>query len=257
MSNTVSGSKPSFTSTGSRRTGFTLIELLVVIAIIAILAAILFPVFARARENARRTSCQSNLKQIGLGLMQYSQDYDEKYPKAQNANNKGWDALIAPYVGLKINWQQAPLIFRCPSDPLSNGSGNSPRSYAMPQAYWTDPTDTPYFSPNYATDTGGRAVAEFVTPATTLMIVEHFHSEAYFGENYYATCRGAISNSAGDGAQDDDTAFKGKRGHFDGWNYLFVDGHVKWLRPEATVKRKDGTMTDTNSPGGMWSLTDD
>ena len=66
------------------RTGqaFTLIELLVVIAIIAILAAILFPVFARARENARRASCQSNMKQIGLGLMQYVQDYDETYPGA-------------------------------------------------------------------------------------------------------------------------------------------------------------------------------
>ena len=60
--------------------GFTLIELLVVIAIIAILAAILFPVFARARENARRTSCLNNMKQIGLGFMQYTQDYDEKYP---------------------------------------------------------------------------------------------------------------------------------------------------------------------------------
>ena len=63
-----------------KRSGFTLIELLVVIAIIAILAAILFPVFARARENARRTSCVSNLKQIGLGIMQYTQDYDERYP---------------------------------------------------------------------------------------------------------------------------------------------------------------------------------
>lgn len=60
--------------------GFTLIELLVVIAIIAILAAILFPVFARARENARRTSCLSNLKQMGLGMMMYVQDYDETYP---------------------------------------------------------------------------------------------------------------------------------------------------------------------------------
>src|ERR1051325_7590284 len=60
--------------------GFTLIELLVVIAIIAILAAILFPVFGRARENARRSSCQSNLKQIGLGLLQYEQDFDESLP---------------------------------------------------------------------------------------------------------------------------------------------------------------------------------
>ena len=64
----------------ARRSGFTLIELLVVIAIIAILAAILFPVFARARESARRTSCISNLKQLALGTMMYAQDYDETYP---------------------------------------------------------------------------------------------------------------------------------------------------------------------------------
>lgn len=70
--------------TDARRAGFTLIELLVVIAIIAILASILFPVFARARENARRSSCQSNLKQIGLGIMQYVQDYDSRMPPVQS-----------------------------------------------------------------------------------------------------------------------------------------------------------------------------
>ena len=85
------------------RSAFTLIELLVVIAIIAILAAILFPVFARARENARRSSCQSNLKQIGLGVLQYTQDYDEFYPMfiqygGTNATQQGWAQVIQPYI---------------------------------------------------------------------------------------------------------------------------------------------------------------
>src|SRR3954469_10299371 len=86
--------------------GFTLIELLVVIAIIAILAAILFPVFARARENARRSSCQSNLKQIALGFKQYTQDYDEKYPPRYFVTGvtvirtnglTGWASDLQPY----------------------------------------------------------------------------------------------------------------------------------------------------------------
>jgi prepilin-type N-terminal cleavage/methylation domain-containing protein/prepilin-type processing-associated H-X9-DG protein len=116
----------------SSRKAFTLIELLVVIAIIAILAAILFPVFGRARENARRSSCMSNLKQIGLGTMQYAQDYDEKlYPHRFNlaagttnslASQPGsqisgtalqrefWPALLQPYIK---SWQ----IFVCPSNP--------------------------------------------------------------------------------------------------------------------------------------------
>ena len=89
------------------RTGFTLIELLVVIAIIAILAAILFPVFARAREKARQTSCLSNIKQITLGVVMYTQDYDGCYPPlvyygdlgySDNLNNVYWQYMIDPYI---------------------------------------------------------------------------------------------------------------------------------------------------------------
>jgi prepilin-type N-terminal cleavage/methylation domain-containing protein/prepilin-type processing-associated H-X9-DG protein len=97
-------------ATTRRRLAFTLIELLVVVAVIAILAALLFPVFGRARENARRTSCQSNLKQIGLGFAQYVQDYDEKYPLGlYNDWNSGWPTTIQPYI-------KSLEVFRCPSD---------------------------------------------------------------------------------------------------------------------------------------------
>ena len=101
-----------------KRRAFTLIELLVVIAIISILASILFPVFARARENARRTSCMSNMKQMGLGIIQYVQDYDDTYPQAywykNNAGDSGgymqWSGMIQPYV-------RNTQLFVCPSDP--------------------------------------------------------------------------------------------------------------------------------------------
>src|SRR5471030_2336473 len=106
------------------RQGFTLIELLVVIAIIAILAAILFPVFARARENARRASCQSNLKQIGLGMVQYVQDYDERYPigdtyadAVTTPGDTGWASVeLQPYM-------KSVQLFGCPSDSNVNNTG--------------------------------------------------------------------------------------------------------------------------------------
>lgn len=112
-------------ASASKSSGFTLIELLVVVAIIAILAAILFPVFGRARENARKTSCLSNLKQIGLGWQQYTQDYDEMVMRVSTAGPIGktfywwgsWDGttlkesegLLQPY--MKSTQVQACLSF--------------------------------------------------------------------------------------------------------------------------------------------------
>src|SRR6187431_2357180 len=91
----------SLSSTGRKTSGFTLIELLVVIAIIAILAAILFPVFAQARAKARQATCLSNMKQLAVGTMGYTQDYDELYPPANypnGTNNTAWQFMIDPYV---------------------------------------------------------------------------------------------------------------------------------------------------------------
>ncbi len=120
-----------------KRSGFTLIELLVVIAIIAILAAILFPVFATAREKARQTSCASNLKQLGLAIVQYTQDYDETMPNpsvvtttAYSASGywtcgMGWAGILYPYV-------KAKGVYTCPSDPTLMPNANYQEiSYAI------------------------------------------------------------------------------------------------------------------------------
>ena len=119
-------------SKNERRKAFTLIELLVVIVIISILSAILFPVFARARENARRTSCMSNLKQISIGVMMYTQDYDETFMiRYQDPNDnslydrfageKAWSVLLQPYI-------KSTQLFKCPSQtlwPASSSSGGA------------------------------------------------------------------------------------------------------------------------------------
>jgi prepilin-type N-terminal cleavage/methylation domain-containing protein len=115
------------------RKGFTLIELLVVIAIIAILAAILFPVFAQAREKARQTGCLSNVKQIGLGVQMYLQDYDEYVPRNAyadpprvaegdhftNCSSPRWMDVMQPYV-------KNTQLHNCPSDPFAPISGTLP-----------------------------------------------------------------------------------------------------------------------------------
>jgi prepilin-type N-terminal cleavage/methylation domain-containing protein/prepilin-type processing-associated H-X9-DG protein len=145
-----------------KRRGFTLIELLVVIAIIAILAAILFPVFAKAREKARQTSCLSNEKQLGLAMMQYTQDYDEFYPST-NDYGTGWAKTVYPYV-------KSLGVFQCPDD-----------SFPFPTGWITLPADTvkvSYVANSYVMDHDNAQVstpyplAGLDAPAASVLLYE-------------------------------------------------------------------------------------
>jgi len=239
-----------------KKKGFTLIELLVVIAIIAILAAILFPVFARARENARRAACQSNMKQIGLALMQYSQDYDEQFPHTSfGGPDTTWDERINAYTSVKAGaWGANPLMFQCPSDSLARQFGGSARTYsAAPgvvsrQNIQVNGSWYPGMMP-------GIKLAAIPSPATTLAVVETSSNTNWFGNINGSQCSAPRRTGSNAGQivigqlADSDGATTPL--HFDGWNYLFSDGHVKYLRPERTIG--GGTMTD---PQGMWTLAD-
>jgi prepilin-type N-terminal cleavage/methylation domain-containing protein/prepilin-type processing-associated H-X9-DG protein len=206
------------------RRGFTLIELLVVIAIIAILASILFPVFARARENARRASCQSNLKQIGLGWMQYAQDYDETMPSAVDGGtgatyppNSGWMNYTAfpanktaksfhPELGSLYPYIKSTQIFVCASDTQGQSSGNS---YAANACVFQVGTNS---------SRPGKSLAAFDETTKWFLLGE---------ENSDAPAQG----STDDGYMIVGNTFTDR--HLDGTNLLFLDGHVKWYRNET------------------------
>ena len=214
---------------------FTLIELLVVIAIIALLAAILFPVFAQARENARRTSCLSNHRQIGLALIQYTQDYDETmvtaYSGPTEQNCLSWRDLTHPYI-------KSAQIHHCPSDtgkmgwsPQSapyfcSGLGASifTSSYGMNYAHYAPGSPTPPI---------GQPLAAVSQSSETVWVMdwggpEGFSNDAT-GSLVTPTPTGSnLLNIKRGTAQSDPDGYR----HLGGADYLWCDGHTKWMKPE-------------------------
>ena len=162
-----------------KRSGFTLIELLVVIAIIAILAAILFPVFAQVREKARQITCVSNLKQIGLGILQYNQDYDETFPMVdyiQNASAGGnevrWYQAVGPYIvnGNKYGdgfYDGAGGIWSCPDLPVQQTCNYGANWSVMESGINLGVGP----APNYP-GLPSATLSELQTPANTIVVAE-------------------------------------------------------------------------------------
>ncbi len=211
----------------TRLSGFTLIELLVVIAIIAIPAAILFPVFGRARENARRSSCQSNLKQIGLGFAQYAQDYDERFPMNRvvgaTSTPYGWADSIQPYL-------KSYQIFQCPSEP--NGPGTNPNGDNYTD-YWYNVAMARANGGAYAGGANpqnmlGVKDSQLDYPSLTV-VTGDFRQEVTspLGFSYLTVFGGTGQGLA------NDSAIAWNR-HLEGINLGFADGHVKWFKGNAT-----------------------
>lgn len=221
--------------------GFTLIELLVVISIISILAAILFPLFARVRENARRSTCQSNLKQVALGFMQYIQDFDEQYPRdffsAVAPDIHGWADAIQPYIK---NIQ----IYQCPS----HSGNNPPTPYGTPTGIGTTNTGYTDYWYNYRIGATGLKVSLIGFPANSVLTFDGSDSTTpagcYQGNGYNRQARVSALKPITCG-----TPAASKR-HLDGANFAFIDGHVKWLEPNAVLPGDTGCGGGANKPTG-------
>jgi len=271
--------KPSKFFSKTCQHAFTLIELLVVIAIIALLAAILFPVFSRARENARRSSCQSNLKQIGLAMIQYTQDFDERtvargYADASVAGATddrkmgdmscySWEDAIYPYV-------KSDQIYVCPSYKFSTSSTQNRFVYAA---------NVTQVSPNYGffhgsyaindvTDGSGnagrntvpsptnKALSAIEDPVGTIWVAEANNPTAAVmkyplnldpvAANNYVTVNGAPAYGGGSYSYS-----KIHARHLETFNALYCDGHVKAHKLESIMEVKSDRALIATYPAAM------
>lgn len=202
---------------------FTLIELLVVIAIIALLAAILFPVFARARENARRSSCMSNVKQIGLGILQYTQDYDERLPQGFQTGVR-WSDLIQPYT-------KSTQVLRCPSDPAITG-----RSYGLNVNYFS--TGSTHL--NFIPDPAGSAFVADAAQITAAGVgtdpktwTDYFETATDWQWTPPRNSNGTVDLYASTTSAD--LRRRPFPRHFNGLVIGYGDGHAKWLRIDTFI----------------------
>lgn len=230
-----------------RTHAFTLIELLVVIAIIAILAAILFPVFAQAREKARSASCLSNVRQIGFGFAMYLQDYDEGFmatvserqapasvPDTADARAPySYRMTLQPYI-------KSQQIFKCPSapkwDPIQTGNWY-PTDYGahLNEAYIVPASNN--HQPQYA-GTAAPDLSDFgfnqATPLASISFPAQFLIVADAGRTDNTTSRGGLYPQPWEFDVTSQARFIPR--HQDGGNVAFSDGHAKWSRPETTYK---------------------
>jgi len=239
------------------RGGFTLIELLVVIAIIALLAAILFPVFTRARERARQTSCMSNEKQLGIGLLQYTQDYDETYANGMvhwaGTSGEGWAGNIYPYV-------KNLDVYICPDDKTSE-AGYDTVSYMYNENIAVNPVLSKMSGPSKTVmlcEVSGATTYELDKDEPSLQTSLWQGSTAGNGPEYLPGNGQAIVYQTGvlggeplttSGSWYETFATTGL--HSDGSDILFADGHVKWELPQYISPGWNNTHNATDETPNM------